>query len=985
MRPTLFLTLFLFTTPLFALDWTLNGGIGTKHDDGTLEVVGTGSGSNAWVSSPVRLTPGLLYRFKMEASATDGGGCLPCGPEGFHRDFSGFTQDWKPYSYVFRVPDGRRENLLRVGQWESTGTFRFRNIEIERVVAIPTGIESTVDRNEFLLLGDGEMVLNDTYRFNGWYNGEGSNYHRTLWRQTAGFNSNRFTFSSENEIVYRFALPPNHVVANQAGRTLKLQIPFLSAMLSVNINHHTRGNAIVEVAKFEIGSDLNWIELGKVDKVASLSVNLPDSLFPASLLFVRIRAEQGASFQVDGVNFEAAMQPGRGFRGVGETVYADAIPRTMPAGLLPPQDGGMIGPVSGAMPLFFDPQRTLYVAHGNHIATYPSTGTDVQEALFSLLGLRFSFPHNVYRDARPGYAVGENLWWVEPEWKISPTLPQPVQETKKPIRIEAAKNDFESFQLVVSGGENGIEALSLSLDGDLQGTTGTSANGATIAAENVQLRYAYYHFVHRPTDKVGLVGDWPDALPPLEKPLTVAPNRNQPLWVTVRMPTDAAPGEYAGTLTLQRTKAGMEHSVMTEEKIPFTVHVWNFALPERNRHETAFGLSHPTIFRYHNARTEEERRAVFDLYMKNFADYRVSPYNPVPMDPIRVTWNPTADPPSATLDFTAFDRAMERAVREYNITGFRLGLQGMGSGTFHERRHGRIGNFEAGTPQYEAMFADYVKQIEEHLREKDWLDLAYVYWFDEPDPKDYDFVAEYTARLKKYAPGLTRFITEEPNDGFIEALEKAGTNIDIWCPVSYEYNEEEVRKRQALGERFWWYVCTGPKEPYCTLFIDHPGTELRVWYWQAFERDIIGSLVWESVWWTSSAAFPNEAQNPYEDPMGYVDGYSTPAGSKQFWGNGDGRFLYPPLSAATPGRNNGNVILEPPVSSIRWEMIREGIQDYEMLLMLRDLKEKRPDLAREIEALLVVPDNITAGMTEFTTDPAPIYERRRAMARLLEQ
>ncbi|MCL2711422.1 MAG: DUF4091 domain-containing protein, partial [Planctomycetaceae bacterium] len=135
----------------------------------------------------------------------------------------------------------------------------------------------------------------------------------------------------------------------------------------------------------------------------------------------------------------------------------------------------------------------------------------------------------------------------------------------------------------------------------------------------------------------------------------------------------------------------------------------------------------------------------------------------------------------------------------------------------------------------------------------------------------------------------------------------------------------------------------------------------------------------------SSAAFPNGAQNPYEDPMGYVSGYSTPAGSKQFWGNGDGRFLYPPLSAATPGRNNGNVILEPPVSSIRWEMIREGIQDYEMLLMLRDLKEKRPDLAREIEALLVVPDNITAGMTEFTTDPAPIYERRRAIARLLEE
>jgi len=326
---------------------------------------------------------------------------------------------------------------------------------------------------------------------------------------------------------------------------------------------------------------------------------------------------------------------------------------------------------------------------------------------------------------------------------------------------------------------------------------------------------------------------------------------------------------------------------------------------------------------------------------------------------------------------------MERAIRDYNITNFRLGLQGMGSGTYESRRHGRIGNFDAGTPQYEAMFADYVKKIENHLREKGWLEMAYIYWFDEPDPKDYDFVAEYTARLQKYAPGLTRFITEEPNAGFISALEKTGTSIDIWCPVSYNFDDDEAQKRRQNGERIWWYVCTGPKEPYCTLFIDHPGTELRVWYWQAFQRNVVGSLVWESTYWTSSSAFPNEPQNPYEDPMGYVS--DGPPGSKRYWGNGDGRFIYPPLEAATPGRNNGNAILKPPVSSIRWEMIREGIQDYEMLLMLQDLKAKRPELAERIDALLVIPADITSSLTDFTTDPTPIYERRRAIARLLEE
>ena len=947
MRFPFFCSIVLCTTSLIAAEWTLTGGTGSQLDDGVLEIVGTGSDNNAWVGPPVSFEPGSLYRFKMEASSpTGGGGCAPCGPEGFSRDRSDITKDWQAFSYVFRVPDNRTNNRLRIGQWESAQTYRFRNIETAPVEAVPTGVPSTVDRNDFLLLGDGETVLDDTYRFDGGYDGEGSNYHRTLIRQTAWFNSNRFLFGGENEVVYRFALKPIHVDTNSNENLDRpLPIPFLLATLSVGVCYHVKGNCLVDVS--ENGTD--WIDLGKLTGVASLTEKLPESLFPAAEIFVRIRAEKDASFQVDAVNFEAALQPGRGFRGVGETVYADARPNDVS------------GPVT--MPLFFDVSRNLYILRGNAVDIKPMSSSVVLPGRM----LECAFPFNHYRDARFGYAVSDGVWWAEPDWKVAPTLPQPLKDTKKPIVIEAAKNDFESFQLVVNGGEVGIDDLSLSLEGDLQG------DGATISAAAVQIRYAYYHFVHRKTDKIGIIGDWPDALPPLEKPLQLAPNRNQPLWITVHIPSDAQAGEYYGTLTLRRNA--------TDQKIPFSVRVWNFALPERNRHETAFGMHHGVVFRYHNCQTDEEKRAVLELYWKNFADHRVSVYTPAPLDPIRVVWN--KDTLTATLDFTPFDKEIERRIREHKITNFNLRLEGMGWGTYESQHPGKIGGFEAGSPQYEAMFADYLKKIEDHLREKGWLAMAYIYWFDEPEPRDYDFVAEYTARLQKYAPGLARMITEEPNAAFINALEKAGTSIDIWCPVSYNFSDDEARKRQERGERMWWYVCTGPKEPYCTLFIDHPGTELRVWFWQAFERKIVGSLVWESTYWTSPAAFPNDVQNPYEDPMGYVaDG---PPGSKRYWGNGDGRFIYPPLEAATPGRNGGNAILKPPVASIRWEMIREGIEDYEMLLMLQDLKAKRPELAERIDTLLMIPAGMTSSLTDFTKDPAPIYERRRAIARLLEQ
>ncbi|MHB8901605.1 MAG: DUF4091 domain-containing protein, partial [Thermoguttaceae bacterium] len=262
---------------------------------------------------------------------------------------------------------------------------------------------------------------------------------------------------------------------------------------------------------------------------------------------------------------------------------------------------------------------------------------------------------------------------------------------------------------------------------------------------------------------------------------------------------------------------------------------------------------------------------------------------------------------------------------------------------------------------------------------KGWLDMAFVYWFDEPDPKDYEFVANGMKRLEKYAPGLVRMITEQPEAEF-------DAHVNVWCPVSHNYDHAAAEARRALGERFWWYVCTGPKAPYCTLFIDHPATELRVWHWQTWQRKIVGTLVWESNYWTSSAAFPDSAQNPYEDPMGYVSGYSTPRGTKSFWGNGDGRFIYPPLSAATP---SSRPVLEAPVTSIRWEMLREGVEDYEYLYLLRQKLAERKDLPEaeraRWEGLLEVPEAITGDMTTFTPHPGPIYERRQAVAEAIER
>jgi hypothetical protein len=261
--------------------------------------------------------------------------------------------------------------------------------------------------------------------------------------------------------------------------------------------------------------------------------------------------------------------------------------------------------------------------------------------------------------------------------------------------------------------------------------------------------------------------------------------------------------------------------------------------------------------------------------------------------------------------------------------------------------------------------------------------MAYTYWFDEPDVKDYAFVRGGMERIKRSAPGLTTMITKQPEDAMAGA-------VDIWCPVTPSYNREAAKRRQAKGERLWWYVCCGPKEPYCTLFIDHPATELRVWLWQTWQRNISGMLIWSTNYWTSDTAFPDKPQNPYEDPMGYVSGYGTPKGAKQYWGNGDGRFIYPPERAAVPGATGPGPVFDPPVSSIRWEMLREGVEDFEFLYLLRERLAKhraslKPEEVKQYEALLEVPAEITRDMTTFATDPSPIYARRAAVAEAIER
>jgi hypothetical protein len=69
-------------------------------------------------------------------------------------------------------------------------------------------------------------------------------------------------------------------------------------------------------------------------------------------------------------------------------------------------------------------------------------------------------------------------------------------------------------------------------------------------------------------------------------------------------------------------------------------------------------------------------------------------------------------------------------------------------------------------------------------------------------------------------------------------------------------------------------------------------------------------------------------------------------------------------------------------------MLRDGVEDYEYLAILRRLlKAKKdkltPEQHKDFAALLEVPEDITKDMTAFTRDPAPIEAQRDRVAQAI--
>lgn len=335
------------------------------------------------------------------------------------------------------------------------------------------------------------------------------------------------------------------------------------------------------------------------------------------------------------------------------------------------------------------------------------------------------------------------------------------------------------------------------------------------------------------------------------------------------------------------------------------------------------------------------------------------------------------------LDFTDFEKAAKKYFAPpYNFNSFRLLLKGLGGGTYYSRENGRFAGFEQGTEEYNKLMKSYLIQIQSNLERTGVLGKEYIYWFDEPGEKDYDFVAGTNRMIKTYAPKLTTFLTEH----------LAGQDIsdvtDISCTIWHQLNHDKIRKMNEKGQEYWSYLCVWPKAPWISEFIDHDAVNMRMWLWGSYLYRLNGVLMWETTYWNSREASPKGyLQNPWEEAMSWVTGYGWPYGKQTIWGNGDGRYFYP--ENRHPNEDRTTVYDGYPVPSIRLEFLRAGIEDYEYLKLLEQLaaraSRKQASLKQEAEQLLAIPATLYTDEKTYNKDPQALIQYREKIADLIER
>jgi hypothetical protein len=421
-----------------------------------------------------------------------------------------------------------------------------------------------------------------------------------------------------------------------------------------------------------------------------------------------------------------------------------------------------------------------------------------------------------------------------------------------------------------------------------------------------------------------------EALRPLKVGDTVR-GKTDALYLSFMVPVETEAGVRTGSL---RVRAGDQVA-----EIHVTLNIHRARVPKQEHLRIGNFFSTDRMAYQHKLEPwSEEHWKMLHLYAKMMRRGRQTDFVPVKPE-VRKKGNSNWE-----FDFSR----TERMIRMFLDEGFtHIELPHIAR---HDRRKEAVARFVVyvdGKPvpgtSHEAYeyLAQYLPAWADMLKRNGWYDRATQHVVDEPPPFEFDSYRIMSGTVRKFLPGVP--IIEALGD---PALDGA---VDIWIPVSNSYEEkrEGFEAHRNRGDTLWYYTCCNPTGFYLNRLIDNELLRTRLLHWANWRYRLDGFVHW-------GLNQVIEIQDPFENtcpPHGPYHNFHLPPG--------DSHIVYP--------GDDG------PWSSVRFEAMGAGIEDYELLRLVAERDEK---LADEICSQLV---------RTFTDYDATVQGFEAAHLKLLEE
>lgn len=372
-------------------------------------------------------------------------------------------------------------------------------------------------------------------------------------------------------------------------------------------------------------------------------------------------------------------------------------------------------------------------------------------------------------------------------------------------------------------------------------------------------------------------------------------NALQPVWITVKVPENAAAGHYEGRLTVKAKG-------IRARKVPFKIEVLDRTLPSPEEWKFYLDLwQNPySVARYHNVELwSKEHFDHMRPVMQKLADAGQKvitatimnrPWNGQTEDAYgpMVTKTLKADG-TWKYDYEVFDRWVEwmmslgidSYINCYSMIPWELEFD------YYEEGCDTLRTMRAAPEEkaYSDYWTPFIKDFESHLKEKGWFGITRIAMDERPVPR----MLEAIRIIRQASPemGISLAGDRHPE---IEA------ELTDYCVSFLAEHPVPISERRARGDISTWYTCCAEKYP--NTFTISPLSEAAWIGWRTLAADYDGYLRWAVNSWTA-------------DPMTDTR-FRT-------WCAGDTYMIYP------DGR-----------SSLRFDKLVEGIQDYEKMRILID-------------------------------------------------